>query len=319
MFRKLLSFSVAVLFLMMSTTSGVLGASKSGGNGLKISPVRTDLVIAPGKSTTVKLIVQNITKYTTTFAAQINNFSANGETGTPVILTGNSPHSIKSFISPIPEVTIRPNQSKAVDVNIHVPGNISGGGYYGAVRFIAINSTANKTLDISASVASLILITVPGPSLNEQLQLSHFTIAQNGGSGGLFFSNKNITATSVFYNSGNVQTEPFGKITVQNSSGKNVFNESINTTNPPGNVLPQTSRAFTLHLSSIGTFGKYTVYGNFGYGSKGQLLSAKATFFVVPAWMIILAIVIVILIITLIWLMPRIFRAWYRRSIKKAK
>ena len=318
MTRKVISGSIALLFLLTLMSTPVSGASVSG-NGLKVSPVRTDLILDPGKSATVTLDITNITKTNATFEAVINNFEANGTSGTPTLITAGSPYSIQKFISPIPNITVGPGKSQAVNVLIHIPVDTSGGGYFGAVRFIAISPSSGKTLNIAARVASLILIRVNGPQLNDQLGLTSFSVSQNGNTGGFFFSGSNLVATAIFTNTGNVQTAPFGKINVNNTSGKQVMTASINNVNPPGNVLPDSARAFSVQLQHIGSFGEYTVYGNFGYGSKGQLLSGKTTFYVVAPWIIVLAAIILVFLISLIWLLPKFFRYWYRRSIRNIR
>lgn len=71
----------------------------------------------------------------------------------------------------------------------------------------------------------------------------------------------------------------------------------INKTDPKGNVLPDSTRRFEVKLDKIGAWGKYTVEGNFGYGTSGQLLSGKSTIYVVPATLIIAIIALLLLIV----------------------
>lgn len=323
-----LIISLVVLILafgavgMAAVTNSASSSSISSGDGLKVSPVRTDLTIDPGKTAVVKVFVENITNGTAVLQVIVNNFTARGENGVPALYVKgdtNNPHGLKQFIAPIGNVTLKSKQEKAVNVVISIPKNNPGGGYYGAVRFAPASVTGKNSVSLSASVASLILVTVPGPSLNQNLNLSNFSVSQNNQVGSLFFSNKNIQVVSKFDNIGNVQVAPFGKIIVKNSSGKVILTKSINKGVPPGDVLPDSIRAFSLTLNNISSFGKYTVYGNFGYGSAGQLLSAKTTFYVIAPWIIVLAVAIIVLIILFIVLMPRIFRAWYKRSISKQK
>jgi len=325
-----LIISLTTLVLLLSSTSmaavstSASSASISSGDGLKVSPVRTDVTIEPGHSQIVKLFIQNITKGTATFQVIVNNFTANGESGVPALyLKGNDNesiiHGLKQFIAPISDVTLKANQEKAVNVVITIPKNNAGGGYYGAVRFAPASVTSKNSVSLSASVASLILVTVPGPALRQQLNLSSFVVSQNNQVGSLFFSNKNIKVIAKFDNTGNVQVEPFGKIIVKNSSGKTLLTKSINNAVPPGNVLPDSIRAFKLTLNNLSSFGKYSVSGNFGYGTNGQLLSATTTFYVIAPWIIILVVAIIVIIILVIIFMPKLFRAWYKRSISKQK
>ena len=309
----------------MSITNVFAASSTAVGNdnGLKISPVRTDLTIAPGKSAVLSLYIQNLTPSAAKLQVIINDFTTTGSAGIPALYLKNTnifnPHSLKQFIAPVGDISLAPGQESTVKVDIKIPTNALGGGYYGAVRFAPANLDSTKSVSLSASVASLILVTVPGPNLREQLNLSSFTVHQNNQASSLFFSSKGLSIVSGFSNTGNVQEEPFGKVTLKNLNGQVILVKEINNAIPAGNVLPSSSRNFSVALSGIGSFGKYTVTGNFGYGTTGQLLSATTTFYVVAPWLIGLIIFIVLLIIFGIWGMPKLFRTWYKRSIKTSE
>jgi len=115
-----------------------------------------------------------------------------------------------------------------------------------------------------------------------------------------------------FNNVGNVQEQPFGKMIVKNGN-KQIGIYDINGTTPAGNVLPGSVRNFTVPLHNIGMIGKYTLIGNFGYGTNGQLLSGTTTFYVVPLMVIILAIVVLLLIVFLVVFFPKMRRNRNRR------
>jgi hypothetical protein len=324
MLKRGIGSSLAFILASVMLISGcfALGSSASSGNGIKLSPLRYDLTIYPGKSQTVVFNVENVTKNPATYTAILTDFLANNQNGTPqLIVTGSKfdPFSIKQFVPKIPNFTVAPGQTKPVSIKISIPAGTAGGGYFGAIRFLAVNPETGKTVNVSASVAGLILISVPGPGMHPSLLLSGFSVGTDGKSQRLFYSNNGIEALVRFDNNGNVQIPPYGKIIVQNSSGKTIETKSVNNGNPPGNVLPDSYRTFSVPLSNIGSFGKYTVTGSFGYGNNGKLLSASVIFYVVAPWIIILAIVIIVLILTVIFFMPRLFRAWYKRSIRKVQ
>ncbi len=322
MFKRGISSLLALVAAVLLAGSAAFAAQSGTGNGIKLSPLRFDLTIDPGKSQTVKFNVENITKNTATYKGVLTDFLANNQNGTPqLIVTGSKfdPFSIKQFIANIPNFTIKGGQTVPVNVKVSIPKGTAGGGYFGAIRFLSVNPSTGKTVNISASVAGLILITVPGPGMHESLALSSFNVGTNGKSQRLFYTNKGIDALVRFDNNGNVQIPPYGKIIVQDMSGKTIETKTVNGSNPPGNVLPESYRTFSVPLSNIGAIGKYTATGNFGYGNNGKLISASVTFYVIEPWIIILAIVIIALIITGAFLMPRIFRAWYKRSIRKAQ
>jgi hypothetical protein len=82
--------------------------------------------------------------------------------------------------------------------------------------------------------------------------------------------------------------------------------------------LPDSIRRFSVPLTGLGSFGKYTIEGNFGYGSKGQLLSATTTFYIIPLYIIIIAIIIILLILFAIFVLPRIIRKYNKGVINRA-
>src|SRR5487761_1082422 len=114
MFRRKVYASASLLIatatLLVSGAVPAMAAATSstsatGGNGLRISPVRSDLTINPGSSQTIDVYVQNITNASANLQGVIDDFTAgSNETGTPEILLNGEPapsHSLKNFVSPI--------------------------------------------------------------------------------------------------------------------------------------------------------------------------------------------------------------------------
>lgn len=303
-----------------ATSSTSIGGS---GNGLKISPVTSDLIISPGQTKTVVVYAQNVTNSAISLQVLVNDFTASGdETGSPALILNPNQyaptHSLKRFVAPINGITLQPGEQKGVNVVITVPKDAAAGGYYGAIRFTPALTNTNSTVTLSASVASLILVRVPG-NVKEDMQL--LSLGVNQGTGGasqvLFTGNKNLIATMRFQNSGDVQEQPFGKLLLKQGS-KTVATYEINNTTPAGNVLPGSIRRFTINLDKVGAFGKYTVVGNFGYGSSGQLLSGQTTFYVIPLALIGVVIAIILVILFFIFVFPRMVRTYNKRVIRQA-
>jgi hypothetical protein len=309
--------SLAVLLFVMQ------GFASAAGNGLRVSPVVSNLTISPGTSQTLTVDVTNVTTQPATFEAIVNDFTANSnETGDPELILGTNQyapsHSLKRYIQPIPNVTIQAGQELAVPVTIIIPKNAAGGGYYGAVRFAPASAgNAQDTVSLAGSVGSLILVKVPGNIVNK-LSIASFDSASNGNVDSFLTSNKKVDAVVRFQNEGNIQEQPFGKILVENRSGKTLSEVEVNTTDPPGNVLPNSVRKFVVPVTGIGSFGIYKLEGNFGYGTNGQLLSASTTFYVVPTYAIFIFVLIVLLLLFLIFGLPKLIRTYNQRVIRQA-
>lgn len=285
-------------------------------NTLKVSPVRTDVEIPAGETKSVEVIVTNLTSQPITVRPIENDFVAGDERGTPSLILDENQyaptHSLKRFMTPLTNVTIPANEAKIVNVVITVPEDAQAGGYFGALRFAPVDPDGGGQVNLSASVASLILMTVPGPAV-ETLELTDFKILQDDKSGSFFLTPDGITTTVRFQNKGNIQLGPFGKITVTQGD-KVVYDVDFNDNNPREVVLPDSARRWDIPLDKIGTFGYYTVTGVFTYGSTNQTFEVKQSFWVIPLWMIITAIAVVVVLIAL-----AIFLFVFLRSNKRRR
>jgi hypothetical protein len=318
---KVAGVAAAFAILLGATVPAYAASSVGSGNGLKVSPVHTDLTITPGSSKTVDVFITNVTSQTTTFQVTVNDFTASGdESGNPALLLNDQPaptHSLKQFVPNLANVTLKPNEQKDVKVPISIPASAPAGGYFGAVRFAASNNTTgNQNVALSASVASLILVKVPG-DYKEVMSIVSLDTRVKDKLHSIFTSPKDINGVVRFQNSGDVQEQPFGKMTVTDFRGKTVFVTEVNNGEDAGNVLPNSIRKFSVPLQNIGSFGKYTLRGDFGYG-KGQTLTATTTFYVLPVWLLITVAVLILLIIVAIIEVPRLMKRYNRRVLRRA-
>ncbi len=287
---------VAVFFAGFNIFSDV---SAQSANTLKVTPVRTDIEILPGESKTVPVTIANLTGGDITVKAIANDFVAGDERGTPALILDEdefaSTHSLKRFMTPVPDFTIPANEGVTLNVIITVPTAAQAGGYFGAIRFAPTDPANGGQVNLSASVASLILLTVPGDAV-EKLELTDFNIQQGGKTGTDFRTANNLQLTARFENKGNIQLGPFGKISVKQGD-KVVYEYDFNTENPREMVLPDSARRWDIPLKEIGEFGNYTVSATFTYGTKNQTIEVSKSFWVIPQYMIIAAIVLIVLIL----------------------
>lgn len=298
----ILTLSAAILLIFsgqaFAATASPTEPINQGANGYNVYPLLSSLVVNPGSTKNVTIYLQNISHSVEQVSSEVVNFVASSsDNGQPALLLngGSTSHGLKQFVSIAnPDFTLPIGKTQSVNVTISIPKTVESGGYYAAIRFAPQSLTNNKNVNLSGGVASLILVTVPG-NLNEDLSISKLGAGDaNGQTHELFTSNKNIYGVVSFYNSGNVQVQPFGNFVVK-SGGKNV--DEVNINKNSGYILADSGRYFTSKLSGIGSFGKYTIYGSFGYGTHGQLAYASATFYVVPSWLIWAVAVIALLII----------------------
>ncbi|HSH55423.1 MAG TPA: hypothetical protein VK983_01195 [Candidatus Limnocylindrales bacterium] len=295
------------------------GKANGQGNGLKIAPVRSDLTIEKGSNRTVTITVENITASPINLRGITNDFvPSDDESGEPRIILDEKQsapgNSFKSIVGPLSSLRLLPNERKEVRVTLSVPDKAASGGYYGAVRFVPGDSENDKNVALTASVGTIFLVRVPG-QISEKLSVESLGVSHEGRSASLFNSGP-VTIDTRFRNFGNVHVQPFGKIFVKNFSGKIIAEMELNNVQPRGSVLPNSVRKFNNPVKAEGLFGRYTVEGSFGYGSNGELLLAKKTFYVIPFKLIG---TIAVILLFLVFGLPRLIRAYNQRIIQNAQ
>lgn len=304
---------MAAFALVSNTAYSYADSQTNQANTLKVSPVRTDIKINPGESKTVQTTVTNLTKAPITISPIENDFVAGDENGTPaLVLDANQyapTHSLKRFMVPLSNITIPAGQAKTVNVTINVPKDAQAGGYFGALRFAPATLDGSQQVNLSASVASIILLTVPGPT-TEKLNLTNFDIQQDGKTGTSFRSSNGLQMLVRFKNSGNIQEGPFGQIAVKQGD-KVVYTYQFNQSDPRDMILPDSARRWTVPLEKIGSFGEYTVVGTFSYGNSNETIQVTKTFWVIP-WGVIIGTVVGVLVllalIAVIWFFLRTYK-----------
>ena len=308
--RVLLSFVAALIVAIVLSATLHSSAYAAGANTLKVTPVRSDIEVKPGESKIVEVTITNITGSPITVSPIENDFVSGDERGTPaLILDANTfapTHSLKRFLSPLTDTTIPAGKSTTIKVVVTVPKTAQAGGYFGAIRFAPADPDGGGQVNLSASVASLILLTVPG-NVVEKLELTDFSLLQNGRNATNFNTPDNIQATFRFENKGNLQIGPFGKISV--SKGNTVLSSiDFNNQTPRDVILPDGARRWDVPLEKIGTFGHYTVNATLTYGASNQTIDISKSFWVIPLFVIYAAIGLVIILVGLIVMLVVMFK-----------
>lgn len=299
----------------------------SGGNGLQMSPTRTELNLSPGEHKTFDITLKNITAGDLTAEVSVNDFESDGVSGNPQIIVDDSqrtPSTIYNFISNLRSVELKPGESKKVTLNVDVPKDASPGAYYGVVRYAAIPkggilSDRERQLALNASVAHLVLIEVTG-EINEQIQIEDLAVGKSGEngeikSGSIFFSAPNKSLLTL-NNLGNGFSRPFGTVTINRMFGGEVYTSEVNNIQPKGIVLPHSTRVFTDDMQGIKIPGRYTATAAVAYGNGGEVITYKISFWYLPVWFLIILAVILAAII--IWLYRR-YKGRYVSGAKKKK
>jgi hypothetical protein len=314
----------AILLLAPMGFAQVSTDTTGTGNSLKISPVRTEITLRPGESKNVNVYIENLETKPVILKPVENDFVAGDEEEgiASIILDENKyapTHSLKRFMSPLEVITVNPGERKTVALPISVPADAQAGGYYGALRFVPSDAQGNLNVNVTGSVASLILLTVPG-NLVESLQMTDFIVQKDGKPMDRFLqSPEKVSVVLRLQNRGNIHVTPFGQVSVT-KDGEEVFSKNINDTKPKGSVLPDSARRFEVPIKNLGTFGKYKFMAIVGYGSGGDTLEVEQEVWIIPSSYIVGALIaglVLIVLIVVVVLALKSYKAKILRSTRR--
>lgn len=257
------------------------------GQALEIAPPVITLSSDPGKTVKTTINLRDVSSSSLVVTNEINDFTAAGLDGTPKIMFDDEtagPYSLRAWISPVPQLLLKPREVKELPITITVPEDASPGAHYGVIRFTGTPPDLDSTgVSLSASLGALVLLKVNG-DIKEGLSLTQFSVSHKGKPGPVFESTP-LQFSQQIKNTGNMFEAPTGYVTIKNMFGKPIAAVNINL--EKRNVLPASTRQFTgsLDKSVIGTrrlFGRYTAQLHLTYGTNKQVLESSLSFWVIP-------------------------------------
>jgi hypothetical protein len=319
--------SGAVLALLAAMLLGVPAPAQgqTGSNlAITITPPITKLSVGPGETWASTLKVVNSNNRTLALNVRAMDFQATGESGRgkflprPDTAAGTSTHSLARWIElPKKRITVGANESVQVPFSVSVPDNAEPGGHYAAILVGTGDIAADATtgLNVSSFVSSLLLTRIQG-DINEAGRIREFTTDAQ------LYQKQDASFTLRFQNDGNVHLQPRGSITISNMWGKQRGTIEINPRTAAGNVLPETTRAFTYSWSGEGNpfdIGRYSAVATVTYGSDSKKnTSARTSFWVIPLTPIAVGLgTILALVGAIVWMVKRYIRRALRIEAAK--
>lgn len=257
------------------------------GQALEIAPPVLNLTADPGQSIQANISIRDVSTSPLVVRGEVNDFTANGEDGTPKLLIEEgevSPYSLKPWIAPIPQLSLKPRQIESLPVTIRVPADAAPGGYYAVVRFTASAPELEDTgVALSASVGTLILLRVNGDA-KESISVEEFSVSKDGTKGSVFDAAP-VNFAARLRNDGTVHQQPVGQISVKDMFGNKIANVNMNLNQ--NNVLPGSIRRFDAPLDKavIGDrwlIGRYTADLTVTYGSANSKITSQVSFWIIP-------------------------------------
>lgn len=293
-FRKSMAvLTVCFTFLAAAVVPNLYAQqTDQAGSGLQLSPTRTDITAEPGEKKSITITLKNITQTDVRAEVFLNDFESDNQSGTPQIIVDNkrrTPYTLANILKNLNNVDLKAGETKELKVAVEVPAKTVPGAYFGALRYAAIPknqtlSQAERQVALTASVAHLVFIEVPG-EINQQIQIQSLNAQQNGKSKTFFFKPPDKVVLNI-KNQGNGFSRPFGRVSMTGAFGKELHVNEVNNTNPRGIILPNSAKNFVNDLKKINMPGKYNLTASVAYGNGGEVVTYKSSFIYMPIWAI---------------------------------
>lgn len=276
------------------------------GEGLTISPPISEPKVKPGESVTQTIRLTNPTAKIIEVYPRTMDFRAKGEGGEPdfyVATADSDKFSLSKWITYNPtKIVLTPEQVVEYQYTIKVPTDAEAGGHYGAVFFVSEppkSSTESSKVSIGSMVGSLILVTVPGETIEKGIVDDFVTNLK------LYLTGNTVNFSTRISNIGNVHFKPKGNIKVKSAFGGQTTTLTFN--EKGGNVLPDTTRKFENSWKyKWYQVGYFKANLSLIYGTSEKTMNATTSFWILPWWFIIVLIILILLIIILVsWLIKR--------------
>jgi hypothetical protein len=297
-------------------------------SALTISPAKVELGANPGDIVEETFTIINEQSIEQTYYTSIENFEAQGESGTPNFTREKI--GLASWVDVTEKVVIKPGEKIKIPFKVKVPQDADAGGHFAAIFLSTVPPTSGENeVSVGAKIGMLMMLRVSGDIKEEGGVLSFFLKGEK----------KLITTLPVdfiyrFNNNGGDRVKPTGDITVKNMIGMTTV--SLNANKNEGNVLPGSIRRFEVRWgdedapatsASFFTFVKYEmrnfalgVYSaklNVTFGNSGS--SVKSLYlFVFPWHLMVVVLVICLVIFALLRLALKRYNAWIIKQARLA-
>ncbi|MEK7585897.1 MAG: hypothetical protein AAB477_01525 [Patescibacteria group bacterium] len=302
-------------------------------SALSLSPARIEISGNPGESLTKEVTLINENDGTETYYSSFANFEASGDTGNPSFVVPKN--DIGTWMNAPSVLTLKPKESKIVNLSINIPKNAEPGGHFGAIFFGNSPSDANSGVSIGAKTGILVLLSVSG-DVKEAGGLVDFNTIDNK----FWYNTLPVSFTYRFKNDGGDRIKPVGKIVMHDLFY--IPEDKIDANPTSGNILPSSTRRFEVnwiknpnpkdYVAPSGrfaqffdtalyqwhnyAFGPYMAKMDLLYGTEALRATKNVFFFVFP-WQLLIFLAIIFIIV--FWGGRKLIKRYNRHIIKKAR
>lgn len=217
-------------FLTLIALTICLFFSVSKTQAMGITPFIFEMEGEPGQVIEKSITVHNDSGRDIKVEVLLQDFEALDDTGRQRFIPNEEEgveNSMYKWISVLSDFSLAVDESRLLDFTVTIPEDAVTGGKYAAIIFHQ-KADSGEGKAVSSAIASLILLTVNGPDIDEDGRIVSFEATQNEEGETVF--------ETVVKNTGNVHMKPIGHIRV--GDDEILFNDTLR------NVLPGQSRRF---------------------------------------------------------------------------
>lgn len=292
-----------MLFLCMTCTlfSRVADA-------LTLSPAKVEVSGDPGATIRGEFIVLNEQQDTMVFYTSAENFTAEGESGTPSFKKEST--GLSSWVTIDPSFTLTKGEQKVIPFDITVPKDAEPGGHFAAIFLSTTPSVpAEGQVSVGAKIGVLVLLRVSG-EIRQEGGVVDFASSD----GKRLYSSLPISFSYRYKNAGNDRVIPAGDLTIRNILGWEKATVPAN--GNQGNVLPGSIRKFEVSwgkpearaVSRNFFDAVYYEFSHFAFGGYKALLTIQKSdvsapdmsfvIFVIP-WHLLSVVIVIMCVLVL--------------------
>lgn len=237
-----------------------------------VTPAIRELAVEPGKPTSFKVTVSNITRapvpVKSTASALVPFEDIQDQDKSMFDASGWFKVTEPAFI-------LQPKQTREVAVTVLAPNGAEPGGHYATLFFqplVPAQSASANTAYLGSKVGVLMLLVVKG-NIERQLSLQDINVP-------LVQQTGPVDLNVPIKNSGTVHLMPTGNIEITDITGRRIDTIAL----PPTLVLPKTTKLLTVPWDNKGRIGVFKAKVTAVYGPTHTKMSAGSRGFWIVPW-----------------------------------
>ncbi len=253
-----------------------------------IGPGKMEVVVNPGETKTVNVMVTNRMGDERIFNLGIEDFTGSRSLDTTVVLLGEGrgPYSLKDYLL-IEEKSfvLKHGERAIIPVTISIPSDAEPGGLYGSVLISTVSKPSTAASGevsggtaIVSRIGALFFVKIPGDVKEDGLLKDFSTV-----NGQKFFGGGPIPLVILFENNGSVYLNPYGEISIKNIMGSEIGSTIVE----PWFALPDSLRVREISWDKGFLFGRYVATVKINRGYDDIIDEASVAFWVIP-WKVVL-------------------------------